>query len=145
MTPCLGTRFSGGAVSSRMDGRLLKTWCNLDALQWVVCLFWQEWGGPQRIFTSRMNRQCCSLQRSLCAPIKQKRSEIADRSKLHHNNTPAHTVFVMTVYLVQIGFATFQQSQFEPGRLFPVLKAQEKPGGHHFENVSAIQGLSQSL
>lgn len=71
------------------------------------------------------------------------RPDIADNWKLHHDNAPAHTAFIVTNYLTKAGIPTISQPPYSPDLappdffLFPRLKGPLK--GHHFETVENIQ------
>ena len=75
--------------------------------------------------------------------VKRKRPEIASRWKLHHDNAPAHTAFVVTSFLTRIGVEVLPQPPYSPDVspadffLFPKLKSRLK--GTRFEDVTAIQ------
>lgn len=74
------------------------------------------------------------------------RKEIRALWKLHHDNAPAHTAFVITAYLTRIGVATVPQPPYSPDLapadffLFPRLKRELK--GKQLESVDNVQATS---
>lgn len=74
------------------------------------------------------------------------RKEIRASWKLHHDNAPAHTAFVVTAYLTKIGVTTFPQPPYSPDLapadffLFPRLKKNLK--GKHLESVDNVQATT---
>lgn len=68
--------------------------------------------------------------------VKRVRKEIANTWRLHHDNAPSHTAFIVTEYLAKRGVATLPQPPYSPDLappdffLFPRMKKPLK--GHHF-------------
>ncbi|XP_049516048.1 histone-lysine N-methyltransferase SETMAR-like [Dermacentor silvarum] len=71
------------------------------------------------------------------------RPVIADNWKLHHDNAPAYSTFIITDYLVKAGVPTIPQPPYSPDLipldffLFPHLKTPLK--GKHFGTVDGIK------
>lgn len=71
------------------------------------------------------------------------RQDIAADWKLHHDNAPAHTAFLVNSYLTKAGIPTLPQPPYSPDVappdffLFPRLKRPMK--GKHFETTEGIQ------
>ncbi|UYV75854.1 hypothetical protein LAZ67_13001562, partial [Cordylochernes scorpioides] len=53
------------------------------------------------------------LQR-LHKAVKRKRQDLAQRWRLHHDNAPAHTAFLVTSYLTRIGVVVLPQPPYRP-------------------------------
>ncbi|UYV65319.1 hypothetical protein LAZ67_3003934 [Cordylochernes scorpioides] len=68
---------------------------------------------------------------------------LAQRWRLHHDNAPAHTAFLVTSYLTRIGVEVLPQPPYSPGMsppdffLFPKVKRCLR--GHSFGDISNIQ------
>ncbi|UYV65064.1 hypothetical protein LAZ67_3003017 [Cordylochernes scorpioides] len=75
--------------------------------------------------------------------VKRKRQDLAQRWRLHHDNAPAHTVFLVTSYLTRIGVEVLPQPPYSPDMsppdffLFPKVKRCLK--GHRFDDIPNIQ------
>lgn len=82
------------------------------------------------------------LQR-LHKAVKRKRQDLAHRWRLHHDNAPAHTAFLVTSYLTRIGVEVLPQPPYSPDMsppdffLFPKVKRCLK--GHRFDDIPNIQ------
>lgn len=82
------------------------------------------------------------LQR-LHRAVKRKRQDLAQRWRLHHDNAPAHTAFLVTSYLTRIGVEVLPQPPYSPDLsppdffLFPKVKRCLK--GHRFDDIPNIQ------
>lgn len=78
------------------------------------------------------------LQR-LHKAVKRKRQDLAQRWRLHHDNAPAHTAFLVTSYLTRIGVEVLPQPPYSPDMsppdffLFPKVKRCLK--GHRFDDI----------
>lgn len=85
------------------------------------------------------------LQR-LNARVTRVRKEVQGSWKLHHDNAPSHTAFVVTSYLTRIGVATVPHPPYSPDLapadffLFPRLKRVLK--GHHLGTVENVQATT---
>ena len=77
------------------------------------------------------------------------RSEIKDSWKLHHDNAPSHTAFVVCDYLTRIGVVTFPQPPYSPDLsppdffLFPKVKKALK--GCHLDTIDNIKTTCMRL
>ncbi|XP_054717601.1 histone-lysine N-methyltransferase SETMAR-like [Uloborus diversus] len=75
--------------------------------------------------------------------------EIKNCWKLHHDNAPSHTSFVVTSYLTKIRVDALPQPPYSPDLappdffLFPKLKRELK--GKHWDTVETIQSTTTSL
>lgn len=95
MISCQGYRVSSGTVSSRADGRLLKTWSVLTPIE-NFGMVRKNFLLPARTINAISYKEIVS---HLDRIVKRKRLEIADCWNFHHDNASAHTTFVMTVSL----------------------------------------------
>ncbi|UYV65869.1 hypothetical protein LAZ67_3005764 [Cordylochernes scorpioides] len=81
--------------------------------------------------------------RRLHKAVKRKRQDLAQRWRLHHDNAPAHTAFLVTSYLTRIGVEVLPQPPYSPDMrppdffLFPKVKGCLK--GHRFDDIPNIQ------
>ncbi|UYV75275.1 K02A2.6-like [Cordylochernes scorpioides] len=57
--------------------------------------------------------------RRLHKAVKRKRQDLAQRWRLHHDNAPAHTTFLVTSYLTQIGVEVMPQTPYSPDMSSP--------------------------
>lgn len=75
--------------------------------------------------------------------VARKRRDIKDSWKLHHDNAPSHTAFIVTDYLVRVNVPVVPQPPYSPDLsppdffLFPRLKSALK--GKRFDSIEDIQ------
>ncbi|UYV78031.1 hypothetical protein LAZ67_15003274 [Cordylochernes scorpioides] len=88
--------------------------------------------------------------RRLHKAVKRKQQDLAQRWRLHHDNAPAHTAFLVTSYLTRIGVEVLPQPPYSPDMsppdffLFPKVKRCLK--GHRFDDIPNIQrAVSKAL
>ncbi|UYV66870.1 hypothetical protein LAZ67_4003188 [Cordylochernes scorpioides] len=81
--------------------------------------------------------------RRLHKAVKQKRQDLAQRWRLHHDNAPAHTAFFVTSYLTRIGVEVLPQPPYSPDMIPPdfflVPKVKRCLKGHRFDDIPNIQ------
>ncbi|UYV69355.1 hypothetical protein LAZ67_6003304 [Cordylochernes scorpioides] len=70
-------------------------------------------------------------------------AHLAQRWRLHHDNAPAHTAFLVTSYLTRIGFKILPQLPYSPDirppDFFLFLKVKRCLKGHRFDDIPNIQ------
>ena len=75
--------------------------------------------------------------------VARKRRDIKDSWKLHHDNAPSHTAYIVTDYLVRVNVPVVPQPPYSPDLsppdffLFPRLKSALK--GKRFDSIEDIQ------
>ncbi|UYV74531.1 hypothetical protein LAZ67_12000019 [Cordylochernes scorpioides] len=74
---------------------------------------------------------------------KRKRQDLAQRWRLHHDNAPAHSAFLVTSYSTRIGVEVLPQPPYSPDMsppdLFPFPKVKRCLKGHRFDDIPNIQ------
>ncbi|UYV65870.1 hypothetical protein LAZ67_3005765 [Cordylochernes scorpioides] len=81
--------------------------------------------------------------RRLHKGVKRKRQDLAQRWRLHHDNAPAHTAFLITSYLTRIGVEVLPQPPYSPDMsppdFFLFSKVKRCLKGHRFNDTPNIQ------
>ncbi|UYV71021.1 hypothetical protein LAZ67_8001448 [Cordylochernes scorpioides] len=138
-SPELGVAHTGIPAAEESKNVKVPSQDNAD------CVFRQSGVNSQRVCPSGdINAEFYNeVLRRLHKAVKRKRQDLAQRWRLHHDNAPAHTAFLVTSYLTRIGVVVLPQPPYRPDMsppdffLFPKVKRCLK--GHRFDDIPNIQ------
>ncbi|XP_014483421.1 PREDICTED: putative uncharacterized protein FLJ37770 [Dinoponera quadriceps] len=93
----------------------------------------------------RLNVRLLSQLLDTLIRVQRVRPDIAKDWKLHHDNAPAHSSFLVTNYLVKAGMPTIPQPPYSPDvappEFFLFLRLKRPMKGKHFETIERIQAV----
>lgn len=111
----------------------------------MLIMFFDKKGIIHSEFVAQIQTVNCHFYledlKRLQSRVKRVRKEIASTWRLHHDNAPSHTVFIIKEYLAKRGVATLMQPPYYPDLaspdffLFPGIKKEFK--SHHFGTFEA--------